>query len=299
MRKMKVLVASAILGSASLVSAAPVFSETFNSSASSAKFNVTSIAGSADTITFGYDYSANLIAEAPNTPSGATATRGLFVQANKPAGTAGAINGINITPAVAGSSIAFTGDTVMTFDMWLNVPTPLTNTTEQALFGINTDGLGVNSRTGATQTGADGVWFHAANEGGYGNTATAANSRDYVAYINNTVPAGQRFDNGDAPFPTLFPNGPLVGAVGNGWVQVEVADIANQITVKFNGTTVFSFLNTGPTDGSVFLGYQDPFSGSIGARELFAIYDNLRVVPEPATLGVHAGGALLALRRRN
>jgi hypothetical protein len=298
MRKINVLAGLAALGSASLAWAAPVFSETFDSASSSTRFNVTSIAGSADTITFGYDYSANSIPEAPNTPTGAAATRGLIIQANKPAGTTGAINGINIAPAVGGVSIAFTGDTILTFDMWLNVPTSLNNTTEQALFGINTDGVGVNSRTGGTQTGADGVWFHVANEGGYGNTSATANSRDYVAYINNTVPAGQRFDNGDAPFPTLFPNGPLVGAVGNGWVQVEVADIANQITVKFNNTTVFSFVNTGPTDGSVFVGYQDPFSGSVGTSELFAIYDNLRVVPEPATLGLLAGAALLALRRR-
>jgi hypothetical protein len=287
------------------VASATIFTSTFDSAATSADFNVTKIPGSTDTITFGYDYSANSIPEAPSSPMGATATRGLFIQANKlpPPATAGFNNGINVTPAVGGVAISFNHvGQKMSFDMYMNVPSPLTNTTEQALFGINTDGLGVNSRTGGTQTSADGVWYHVANEGGYGNTSTIANSRDVVGYINNTVPTGARLDNGDAPFPALFPNGPLIGAPGNTWVTVVVEEVGSNVVMSMNGTTIFNFANTGPTSGSVFLGYQDPFSGSLGANTLFVIFDNLSVVPEPgaylfgSVATVIAG--MIAYRRR-
>lgn len=293
----------ALLTAITNVASATIFTSTFDSAASSADFNVTSISGSADTITFGYDYSTNSIPEAPSTPMGAAATRGLFIQANKPAGTTGAINGINVTPAVGGVAINFTHVGMkLSFDMWMNVPSTLTNTTEQALYGINTDGLGVNSRTGASQTGADGVWYHVANEGGYGNTSATANSRDVVGYIGNTVPTGARLDNGDAPFPALFPSGPLVGAPGNSWVRVVVEEVGSNVVMSMNGTTIFNFANTGPTSGSVFIGYQDPFSGSIGPTSVFALFDNISVVPEPGAylFGSLATGivGLIAYRRR-
>lgn len=267
---------------------AAVFSETFDSSASSSNFLVTQVAGSVDTITFGYDYSANGIPEAPSTPGGAAAQRGVFLQVNKPPApaTTGAINGVNLTAAAGGLAINFGGNITMTFDMWLNYNTAGSGTTEQALFGINTDGAGVNSRTGATQTGADGVWYHIATEGGYGATSTTPNSRDYVNYINNSVPTSGRLDNNEAPFPTLFQSPPaaIVGTPGNQWVRVKVEESGGNVVMSFNDVVVFNVANTGPTDGSIFIGYQDPFSGSLADANSFALYDNLVVVPEASSL---------------
>jgi hypothetical protein len=267
---------------------ATLLQETFDTAGSSGNFLVTQVAGSVDVITFGADYGALGIAEAPSTPMGSAAQRGLFIQANKPAGTTGAINGINVTASSGGVAINFTQDIRMTFDMWLSYDTApgATNTTEQAVFGINTDGAGVNSRTGATQTGADGVWYHISGDGGYGATSTTANSRDNVNYINNTVPTGGRLDNNDPPFPTLFPSppAPLLGVPAKSWVQVAVEEIGGNVRMTMNGTTVFDVPNSGPTSGSIFLGYQDPFSGSIGsATETYVVFDNLVVVPEPTT----------------
>jgi hypothetical protein len=284
-----------------LVANAGFFLNTFDDATSAANFNVTQIAGSVDIITFGDNYAARGIPEAPSTPGFATLGRGLFIAANKPAppASSGAINGINVTPAVGGVSINFTEtDLRLSFDMWMNVGPTLTGTTEQALFGINTDGVGVNSRTGATQTGADGVWYHAANEGGYGNTSTVPNSRDNVNYIDNTVVG--RLDNGEAPFPALFPSGPLVGAPGNSWVRVVVEEVGGNVRMSMNGTTIFDVVNSGPTSGSVFIGYQDPFSGSIPAeRDLcFVVFDNIMVTPEPGSLGALGILGALALRRR-
>jgi hypothetical protein len=263
---------------------------------------VTQIAGSADVITFGYDYGANAIPEAPSSaslPGPFEPTRGLFIQANN--GPTGAINGINLTASNSGVALNFTEDITMRFDMWLNFDVALVNTTEQALFGINTDGAGVNSRTGATQTGADGVWYHIATEGGYGNASATPNSRDYVNYIGNTVPTGGRFDNGEVPFTTLFPDSfPFEGIPGNSWVTVEVSEIGGNVRMSMNGTTIFDVVNTGPTSGSIFLGYQDPFSGSLSGATSFVVFDNLSVsaVPEPSSIALVGLGVIGIVARR-
>jgi len=279
-----------------VVATASGFFNTFDDSSSSNSFQVNQIAGSTDTITFGYDYSANGIAEAPNTPTGATAQKGLFIMLNK--GTTGALNGVNIFAANAGSMITFSGDYKLTFDMWMNVPSTLTNTTEQALFGINSDGVGTNTRTGSTQTGADGVWYHLANEGGYGSTSTTKNSRDYVAYQDNTVI--DRKDNGEEPFKSLFPSGPLAGTPGNGWVSVKIEQVGTNVKLYLNNTLITDQTNAVATSGGAFVGYQDPFSSSVGSTDLFVVYDNIKVtaVPEPATIAALGLGALALIRRR-
>ncbi len=274
-----------------------LYSSAFDSATSAADFNVISVASSADTVIFGDDYGVRGIAEAPSTTAGDTVTTGLFMQTNK--GTAGVVNGINAYLTAGGVS-SFVGDIRVSFDMWLNVPSPLTNTTEVALFGINTNGAGTNTRTGNSQTNADGVWYHLANEGGFGSSSTTPNSRDFVGYTGNTVQA--RLDNGQQPFLGLFPNGPLAGAPGNGWVRVVIEENAGTVELRMNNTVISSFADGGFADGFVFLGYQDPFSGSLGSRDLFAVYDNLlvestAVVPEPATMTALAVG-LLALGRR-
>ena len=143
------------------------------------------------------------------------------------------------------------------------------------------------------------MWYHLANEGGYGNTSTTPNSRDYVNYINNGV--ADRKDNAEEPFLTLFPNGPLAGAPGNSWVRVRIEESGGNVKLFLNNTLVSDVVNTGPTSGSVFIGYQDPFSASLGsATDLFVVYDNVQVeaVPEPATMTLLALGGLAALRRR-
>jgi hypothetical protein len=296
-KKVLLPLSAALLAVVPGAASAQLFRDAFDSSASSANFLTTTsaAAGAGDVVTFGFDYSTKGIAEAPGTLAGDAATRGLFLQANKNL-TAGVINGLNVTAANGGVAINFGQEITFQFDMFMGVGA-LTNSTEQALFGINTDGAGVNSRTGATQTGADGVWYHLANEGGYGNTSATPNSRDYVNYIGNTV--ADRKDNAEEPFATLFPNGPLAGAPGNSWVRVRIEESGGNVRLFLNNTLVSDVVNTGPTSGSVFIGYQDPFSGSLGSNsDLFVVYDNVEVVPEPATMSLLALGGLAALRRR-
>jgi hypothetical protein len=112
-------------------------------------------------------------------------------------------------------------------------------------------------------------------------------------------------DNNEAPFPALFPNdGGILGTPGNQWVRVAVEETGGNVRMTMNGTEVFNVANTGPTSGSVFIGYQDPFSGSLAdPATSFAVFDNVSVtaVPEPEEYAAVAASALIgfALWRRS
>ncbi|MFQ3669079.1 MAG: hypothetical protein SNJ61_09355, partial [Fimbriimonadaceae bacterium] len=109
------MVAAAALCAAS-VSQASLFSSTFDDASSADDFLVARVTGSNDVITFGFDYGALGISEAPSTPIGAAATRGLFLQANRSA--PGAINGINVMAASNGVLLNFAQNIDVTFDLW-------------------------------------------------------------------------------------------------------------------------------------------------------------------------------------
>jgi len=143
-KKVLLPLSAALLAVTPGAASAQLFRDAFNSASSSSNFLTTTsaAAGAGDVVTFGFDYSTKGLAEAPGTIVGDAATRGLFLQANK--GATGVINGLNLTASSGGVAINFGQEIIFSFDMWMGVGA-LTNSTEQALFGINTDGAGVNS----------------------------------------------------------------------------------------------------------------------------------------------------------
>jgi hypothetical protein len=250
--------------------------------------------GSQDfTAIVGFDYSSVTypisVPPAPHTTNGTTT--GLYITANKDA--TGAVAAVNVFP-----TNTFSGDFAVKFDLWINW-TNLATSTEQVLFGINHSGTIMN-RIG--QVGSDGIFF--AMDGDGGISATSATSRDYAVFkgtgastaptlltTNNTTfgpapLAGQQFDNANTGFTTLFPSQSITGypstpagACGLQWIAVEVRQQQKLITWLLNNTIVAQFTNTTAyTNGSIMVGYDDPFA-SIGDPNNFAIIDNLRVDP--------------------
>lgn len=265
---------------------ANLFTDGFHDASSSSNWLVQRITASTDIVNYSFNYSAEGIPEAPNSPVGSPGTRGLFVAVNKPAlpATAGVNNGLNLLAALNGSRLNLGQEVGLEFDMWLNVglqPT-LLGTTEIGIFGLNKNNTTVNRRTGAAQTDADGCWAWIASEGGFGATSTTPNSRDYVHLDGNTVVPGGRLDNNEEPFRTLWPSTAdpaFLGMPLNSWVRVKIEESGNNVVVSMNGTVVSTAALASPGSGSPFLGYQDPFAGSLPGlpAKSFAIFDNVRV----------------------
>src|SRR5262249_26213379 len=110
-------VAALILAVASLASvsfAAPIFSDNFNSGASSASYSTITSDLPNSFPTYGYDYSVLGIPSAPH--SGDSSTRGLRLDANYGAVSAEAVNVVTLA--------SYSGKYVVQFDAWINVNGP-------------------------------------------------------------------------------------------------------------------------------------------------------------------------------
>ncbi len=253
------------------------------------------------TAVFGFDYGTITypitIPSAPNSTGGST--KGLFLTVNKNAalpngaGTGGNAAAINLYP----TNQSFSGSFVLKFDVWMNW-TNLATSTEFGMFGINHSGV-ITNRIG--QLTSDGLFFAMSGDGGASATSTA--QRDYSVFrgggngaapvlmtTNNTTfgPSpllGTRFDSSDSgisgAFPSLsipgYPTTP-VGSPGLAWVHGEVRYETNVVTWTLNNNIVAQYTNaTVFSGGNIMLGYIDPFGGSIGDTNNFAIFDNIVV----------------------
>lgn len=260
---------------------------------------------------FFFDYSSYGIPSAPN--SGGT-TRGLRLEANV---VGGVFSGLSVSPV--GQS--FTGDYEVHADMWWNFvgPGPIggSGSTQAGGLGIGTSGA-VPQWAGGTQ---DSVWFACTTDGnssvdwraystaaptGYpdGSTVFAAagpgnrnHSHPYYAGFGGVaLPATQA-----AIFPTQTGT-TLVGSVGFEWHDVVVKKLGNTITWTMDGLLIATIDATTVTLGgsNIHFNYFDTNATSTTDpnRLNFVLVDNVRVVPEPATLATLGLGALALLRRR-
>ncbi len=161
---------------------------------------------------------------------------------------------------------------------------------EHALFGINHSGTKTNwfrQSAGGTLDGwtFDGLFF--------GVEADAAAYDDYGLYsapttANNptklkVVTAASQTKVFKAP-PFAWAGAPSNDA-GTGtpcWVDVEITQIGNVVTLTMNRIPIMSYENTTPfTSGSLMLGMCDPWD-SVGDNG-GVIYDNLRIIQLPRT----------------
>ncbi len=284
----------------SIASAAVLYGEAFDSSAA----DVTILTQPDTSVDF-IDYSLLGIPESPRMVPGSAPTRGVQIRANSGDGTAAAA----AANVLAGNvPISFTGNYVMSFDAWMNVPvtdngdgtfSAPSGSTEQLLHGVGTGDSIVEARN-TRFSGTAGTWGWLAGENGYG-------SEDSAIFIDGTeaadlgdTQAGEDGFFNDAFDAPLFP-GAGNDAPANSWVEVDVEVFNGMVSVSFNGVEFFSIASTS-TDGSVALGYEDPFSSiTSDTAGMFGLFDNFvvsEVVPEPGSLALLAAGGLMVMRRR-
>ncbi len=235
---------------------------------------------------FSYDYEfGGLIPSIPMAPHSASDTLGLYVTVNKDDPTALGAAGVNIYP----KDKTFSGNYAVRFNMYLMVGNAA-STTEYALFGINHSGTKANwfrnSAGGVPNNPTfDGLFF--------GVEADGAALGDYVIYSAPTTagsnPTALTPGVNASTLTGIFKNPPfgggLPGAPGNSelsetpcWVDVEISQVGNVITLTMNRTPILSYTNTTPfTSGNIMLGYCDAYD-SIMAGNSCVVYDNLRVI---------------------
>lgn len=254
--------------------------------------------------TFGYDYSADDIPEAPNSRGGDAATTGVKLEANI---TAGALDAFSLYPV--GQN--FSGEYQLRFDAWMNYDADeringgSAGTTEFIGGGIGYDNtaadIGVGGQIIATGDGGSGSDWRAFADGAFldPEEMVAQSRNGFDAHYSNFLP-GVAPPAGQAQLD--FPPG-TAGNPGFQWVTFEVTTAQGITGVwieKPGGDRLpVVFINQHgarphTTDGNVMLFYADFFSSVTSRPDLtFGLIDNVVVteIPEPSTIAL----AMLAL----
>jgi hypothetical protein len=309
------LALAAALGLSNLSFAAPIYSQDFNVD-DTANWTVLPSTGANATdyiADFFYDYSAIGV---PAAPSG-TGTRGLKLSVNN---TTGVFGGVTASPI--GQS--FSGNYVVTFDMWQNYVGPLgpggSGTTQFSQYGIGTAGtttqwIGASRDSLTFGTTLDGgsatdvrvyspTAVYASGNAVYNGATSNNNSNVYYtsAYSSVSAPAAQ---------VGLFPG--QTGSTDPGetafsWRKVKIEVAGGFATWSVDGTVLgkvdLSTVTLG--GGNILFGMSDTNATSSTDANRAALnvtlIDNITVVPEPACSTLIAFGlaaiGLISRRRR-
>jgi hypothetical protein len=259
-------------------------------------------------VEFGYDltinnpnYTANGLIPLP--PSGATNCLRVTVNKNNNRAT-----GVNLYP----TNVTFSGNYAVRFAMNIAEGSSPSFTTEGPMFGINHTGLYTNwwsgsailsgwdiSNTSSNWT-SDGIWYWVAADGGatagdYIEKSGLGGTNGNAGWVNIATAArttlGNVFKN-PAPYSTLNGSVPasglpansspvngLSGGYTNAWADVEIKTINKKVTLSINKNVIFTYNNTNSvwTNGTIMLGYNDPFS-SVGGLDGAVYFSDIKVV---------------------
>jgi hypothetical protein len=316
MKFVRILTASSAIGILSaMASAQPLFSDDFDVD-HTANWQINNGPTDSDVNVF-FDYSTLGIPSAPRSVGGTT--RGMRFLVNQSNGIFG---GVSASPI--GQS--FTGDYKVTADVWLNFigPAPAggSGTTQVAGMGVMTAGT-TPQWPGGTQ---DSVYFMTTLDGG-----SSADWRAYSPAAGTSYPDGSPVyfattRNSSNPYYSVLGGGTpppaqtgmwasqtgaaQAGCIAFAWHEMLITKTGNVIlfTVKnpANGVSLdiarvdITGMN-GLGGTNIHLAMSDTNAGSSTDPNNFlnaAIFDNVRVVPEPATLAALGIGVAALLRRR-
>ncbi len=215
---------------------------------------------------FGYDYSFDGVAAAPNSPGGSTTGLKVTVNKDEPSASGAAALNLYLKDRV------FSGNYAVRFNMYLTFDSFAAGTTEHSIFGVNHGGSAVN-RHGTP--GGDGLWFAVESDG------SGSGGRSYVLYESADPAVAPTFVARPASeLAGIFRTPPYAanGAAAGAWVDVEIRQQNRMLTLLINGATILTKENVGSvSSGTLMLGHMDTFA-SIGAEANFTIFDNLQVV---------------------
>jgi hypothetical protein len=176
-------------------------------------------------------------------------------------------------------------------------------TTEHVLFGINHSGNNVNYASRTTTDpgfaanspgGGDGIWFNIVADnsdfpgGGVYGAMVSVNTPPTVLASQSLGSTAEIFKA--PPYRFIGTPASFTPSSRQVWVDVEVRQINDVVTLLVNNSEILSFANTTPfKSGNIMLGYNDAF-GSIGGganntgptidfvQSGFVVFDNVRVV---------------------
>lgn len=230
---------------------------------------------------FGFDYSAYSVGEAPNTPTGAAATRGLSFGVNLVAPGKG--SAISAFPKVA----APTGTYRMQVDVYpYKISTSASS--EEFMIGWNhtgTKALWAGVDVGANTDGYYTIWGVDVNWFGYG-LYKGGNDISFDNVPGLTWADGTEANNPERVYSDAWVKTVLApdGYWANKWGTVTFVVDGNLTQVFYNAIPVCTYSDpaTTYTSGKIGVGAQDMYA-SVNAVDRY-IFDNLRIENVTATV---------------
>lgn len=275
---MKVLLVALLLASLSSGALAQVlYTEAFDAEATA---KVSALA-TGDTVVRYLDYSEFtvggedfMVEEAPNRIEGSADTRGVLFLANLSEAAANTVN-LLATESPGGALLSLSGPYLLRFDVFMGLgdPIPESGSTEQVLWSLGADGVLNQGRPQRENPDNNGIWGWLAGEGGY-------STEDSVIYeanellekkdnLNHSEEWAMAFDD-QRPVPTI---------PANAWTEVLVEAFSDRTRVFYNGHLFHEVATSvGASDGTVMVGYEDPFGSLSGAPDFqWGLIDNVVV----------------------
>jgi PEP-CTERM motif len=328
------LASVAMTGLGSVAAQAQIYSDTFNSAASAANYNVyqtlNSASGNTSTAVFGFDYSSLGIPAAPANGLTDTGTTALRVQSDDTTATASSYIIGDISVVTKG--LVLPSQYTLSVEVWSNyvggasiADVNGSNSSTGATIGIGT--LGTSFDSAVSNAAQGGVLVDAVRDAtsGGGTYRVYASGNNYgnppasgMYTAGNDATASQFGTADDSNFyKTLFPSvsapaaqstaapgtqggSTPAGVFGFAWHNETLQQTGTNVIWSIDGTVIATIPDSLATagDSQIALGDQDSNTSTGPTTYNFDLFENLVVTPEPASLSMLGLGAMSLLARR-